>query len=253
MRFRNILALILVLLVGFFLLGAFTISPENGEIALSNFGEAEIGNRTAQKYINKNVNTDNNEIIYKESKNEESGSANMVTSVVANYRSLDTLGEVSVLFLAATGVGAVLYSKNNKEKKFIVDEGSLILKTGIDILFPLLILAGAYIFIHGHLSPGGGFQGGAVIATAFLLKFLANKDYELAERKLKIVEGLAGVTFVALGLYGLAVEGSFLANFLNTGVVGELFSAGIIPIIYIAIGLKVGSELTNIISNLIEA
>ena len=251
MRFRNILALIVIFILGFFILEAFTITPNEGEIALNKFGEAEIENRTAKLYINKSVNNSDQEVVYGKTKNAESGSANMVTSVVANYRSLDTLGEVTVLFLAATGLGAVLYSK--KKKNFITDEGSLVLKTGVKIIFPLLILAGAYIFIHGHLTPGGGFQGGAVVATAFLLRFLADKEFSVNEKKIKLVEGLAGITFVGLGLYGLMVEGSFLANFLNTGVVGTIFSGGIIPIIYIAIGLKVGSELTNIISNMIEA
>jgi len=252
-RFRNILALVLVVILGFFILQAFNISPEEGQLVIDEFGEAEIENRTAKLYINKSVNSSNQKVVYAESKNLESGSANMVTSVIANYRSLDTLGEVTVLFLAATGLGAVLYTNKKKERNFIVDEGSLILKTGIKILFPLLILAGAYIFIHGHLTPGGGFQGGAVIATAFLLKFLADREYELAEHKLKIVEVIAGISFVGLGLYGLYTDGSFLSNFLETGTIGTLFSAGIIPLIYVSIGLKVGAELTSIISNLIEA
>jgi len=251
-KFRNILALILIFILGFIILQAFNISPEEGQLVINKFGEAEIENRTAQLYINKSVNSNNEKVVFAESNNLESGSANIVTSVIANYRSLDTLGEVTVLFLAATGLAAVLYTNKKKKRNFIVDEASLILKTGVKILFPLLILAGAYIFIHGHLTPGGGFQGGAVIATAFLLKFLADREYKLAEHKLKIVEVLAGVSFVGLGLYALFTEGSFLANFLQTGTVGTLFSAGIIPLIYLSIGLKVGAELTSIISNLIE-
>lgn len=252
MRFRDLLALVVIVFLGFVLFQAFTLPPEDEYLTINKFGEAKVETRTAQHYINKDVNGNQEEIIYNNTTNAESGSANIVTSVIVNYRSFDTLGEVTVLFLAATGLGAVLYSK--KEKDLIVEnDGSLILVTGVKILFPLLLLLGAYIFIHGHLTPGGGFQGGAVIATAFLLLFLAKKDYKLNETKLKIVEGIAGITFVGLGLYGLATKGSFLANFLNTGVVGDLFSAGIVPIIYIAIGFKVGAELAGIINNLVEA
>jgi len=67
-----------------------------------------------------------------------------------------------------------------------------------------------------------------------------------------LTESLAGLTFVVTGLFGLIFGGYFLLNFLPNGTVNTLFSAGIIPIIYIAIGLKVGSELASIIDNLIE-
>jgi multicomponent Na+:H+ antiporter subunit B len=252
LKFRNILALIAIVFVGFFLFQTLAITPGKGQLTINKFGNAEIEDRTAQHYINKDVNGSNEKIIYKKTENPESGSANIVTSVVANYRSLDTLGEVTVLFLAATGLGAILYRKE-EDRVIAQDNGSLILTSGVKLLFPLLLLLGAYIFIHGHLTPGGGFQGGAVIATAFLLMFLANSTFKLNRSKLKIVEGLAGLTFVGLGLYGLAVEGSFLTNFIDTGLVGTLFSGGIIPVIYIAIGLKVGTELSGIINDLIYA
>ncbi len=253
MNFRKILALMTVILLGIFILQAFLISPEKGEIALNNFGKADIENRTAQLYIDKSVNSPNEEVIYKESKDKESGSANIVTSIVANYRALDTLGEVTVLFLAATGLSAILYNKKHAKNNFVVKEGSFILKNGIKILFPLLILAGSYIIIYGHLSPGGSFQGGAVIATALLLKLLSSKEYELDENKLKAIEVTAGVSFVSIGLYGLYAEGSFLTNFLETGTIANLFSGGIVPILYITIGLKVAVELTNIINDLMKA
>jgi multicomponent Na+:H+ antiporter subunit B len=253
MKFRNVIALIVIVLLGFILFQAFVITSDNGELCVSKFGQANLEDRTAQHYINKDVNNEQGEVIFNKTKNAESGSANIVTSVVVNYRAFDTLGEVTVLFLAATGLGAILYRKKEDKELMMKEDGSLILVTGVKILFPLLILLGTYIFIHGHLTPGGGFQGGSVVATAFLLMFLAKKDYRLNENKFKIVEGLAGVTFVGLGLYSLATEGSFLANFLNTGTIGQLFSGGIIPIIYIAIGFKVGAELAGIINDLVEA
>ena len=183
---------------------------------------------------------------------EETGAANIVTSVVVNYRGFDTLGEVTILFLAAIGLGAVLSNFKEKGKRKI-ELASLILKTGCRFLFPLILLFGAYIFIHGHLTPGGGFQGGAIIASAFLLVYLGCRGRIFNEVGCKITESLSGLVFIVMGLIGLTVGGHyFLSNFMLKGQINTLFSAGIIPIIYIAIGLKVGSELTGVIDNLME-
>jgi len=182
----------------------------------------------------------------------DTGASNIVTSVVVSYRSFDTLGEVTVLFLAAIGVGAVLATFQRKEKRKL-EPSSLILNTGCRFLFPLILLFGAYIFIHGHLTPGGGFQGGAVIASAFVLVYLGCRGKRINQAGSKLAESLGGLTFVILGLIGLAVGGRyFLLNFLPKGEFNTLFSAGIIPIIYIAIGFKVGSELSGIIDQLME-
>ncbi|MEJ2627362.1 MAG: Na(+)/H(+) antiporter subunit B [bacterium] len=189
---------------------------------------------------------------YIEKGEEDTGASNIVTSVVVNYRGFDTLGEVTVLFLAAIGLGAVLATFQRKEK-IKVEPSSLILYTGCRFLFPLILLFGSYIFIHGHLTPGGGFQGGAVIASAFVLVYLGCRGKRINKVGSNITESLGGLTFVVLGLIGLAVGGHyFLWNFLPKGEFNTLFSAGIIPLIYIAIGFKVGAELSGIIDQLME-
>ncbi len=180
---------------------------------------------------------------------EETGVTNIVTSVVVNYRGFDTLGEVTVLFIAALGLGAVLSTRKKKVKRK-VEPASLILYTGCRFLFPLILLFGVYIFIHGHLTPGGGFQGGAIVASAFLLIYLGSRERRIGERGTKAIESLGGLIFVVVGLAGLVISGYFLRNFLPKGIPNLLFSGGIIPIIYIAIGFKVGSELAGIIDNL---
>ena len=189
---------------------------------------------------------------YNEQGQEQTGASNIVTSVVVQYRSFDTLGEVTVLFLAAIGLGAVLATLKRKDKRE-VEKASLILTTGCRFLFPLILLFGAYIFIHGHLTPGGGFQGGAVIASAFLLVYLGCHGRRVNEFGLTLAESLGGLTFIILGLIGLVVGGHyFLSNYLPKGELNMLFSAGVIPIIYIAIGFKVGAELSRIIDRLME-
>ena len=180
----------------------------------------------------------------------ETGAVNIVTSVVVSYRGFDTLGEVTVLFIAATGIAAVL--KIGRKKSTAIEPASFVLYMGCRVLFPLILVFGSYIFIHGHLTPGGGFQGGAVIASAFLLIYLGCRERRIIEKMANTIESLGGLIFVVVGLVGLAVGGYFLLNFLPMGQPYRLLSAGIIPIIYIAIGFKVGSELASIIDNLIE-
>jgi len=180
----------------------------------------------------------------------ENGAANIVASVVVNYRGFDTLGEVTVLFIAAMGMGAVLYTQSKETTGESAEPASLIVFTGCRLLFPLILLLGAYICIHGHLTPGGGFQGGAVVASGFLLIYLGCPTSRLNQAGVGSAESLSGLTFVVVGLLGLAVGGSFLLNFLPLGRTFALFSGGVIPLIYIAIGVKVGSELGGIIDNL---
>lgn len=250
MRFRDYLALLVVILLGVLIFQAFGSSTD-GLLTIPSFGDVELDQRSSNNYINKSVNSESKSIYYGQTNNAETGSANIVTSIIANYRLLDTLGELTVLFIASSGLAFVL--KGKKNIKPFENESSFIIKTGVRILFPLLFLLGIYIILYGHLTPGGGFQGGAVIATAILLKFLAYRDYKLNHTGLFVLESFAGITFIVLGLIGLYTDGSFLTNFLNTGTIGTLFSAGLVPIIYILIGIKVGAELSSIISNLINA
>ena len=181
----------------------------------------------------------------------ETGATNIVTSVVVNYRGFDTLGEVTVLFAAALGVTTLLFVERPQERRKR-EPASLIVATGSRLLFPLIILFGIYIFLHGHLTPGGGFQGGAVIASGFLLLYLARPGQTMRRKNLSVAESLGGLVFVIVGLLGIVFAGYFLQNFLPKGHPNLLLSAGIIPLVYIAIGVKVGSELARIIGDLVE-
>jgi multicomponent Na+:H+ antiporter subunit B len=174
--------------------------------------------------------------------------ANTVTSIVVNFRGFDTLGEVTVLFLAATALGGILYKKRHHVgERSVLFPSSRIVTSGSKLLFPAIVLLGVYVFIHGHLSPGGGFQGGTIIATGFLLMLLAYDNYSVSHNVLSIIESLAGIFFVLFGLLGFINGGTFLQNFLPTGTLNNLFSGGVIPIIYILVGFKVAAELTGVI------
>jgi len=184
---------------------------------------------------------------------EEVGAANLVTAVVVTYRGLDTLGEVTVLFIAATGVGVLLKRREQQSGAFEKRPASELVRTGSLFLVPLIVLFGIYIFVNGHLSPGGGFQGGAVIASGVLLLLLANPHQELSHKIISSVESLSGAAYVALGAIGLIGTGSFLENdIFGLGTFGLLFSAGIIPLVYVCVGMKVGAELSGVLKHLQE-
>lgn len=180
------------------------------------------------------------------------GAANIVTAIVVTYRGLDTLGEVTVLFLSAAILGLVLSQgrKRQQTRRERVPAGEL-LTTGTRVLAPLIMLLGVYVFVNGHLTPGGGFQGGAIVASGALLLLLADPLKHFAHGLIAAVESLAGIFYVAIGLLGLFLAGGFLDNrFLPTGELGALFSAGAIPLIYSLIGLKVGAEFSAILADL---
>ncbi len=185
---------------------------------------------------------------------EDLGVMNIVTAIIVTFRGLDTLGEVAVLFIAATGI-AVLFRRNSiletDVKQRSKRDSSEILLTGIGLLVPVILMFGIYIFLNGHLSPGGGFQGGAVIATVVLLLFLSDSSFKINHKIFGLIESFSGVTYVIIGVLGIFFAGGFLDNrLLPLGAFGKILSAGAIPVIYTLIGLKVGTELAGILDNM---
>jgi multicomponent Na+:H+ antiporter subunit B len=180
------------------------------------------------------------------------GAANLVTAIVVTYRGLDTLGEVTVLFLASSLVGLML-ARSRRRSAHVPLPGGELLTTGTRLLTPLIMLLGVYVFVNGHLTPGGGFQGGAIIASGVLLMLLADPVKAFSHGLIGVIESLAGVIYVLIGLAGLVLAGGFLDNrLLPLGEFGHLFSAGAIPVIYSLIGLKVGAEFASMLASLSE-
>ncbi len=175
--------------------------------------------------------------------------ANVVTSVVVTFRGLDTLGEVTVLFSSALAAGLVLGYRRRAGSGVTsaLLSVSPLLRIALLGLCPVIFLMGFYIMANGHLSPGGGFQGGAVLASGFLAIYLADLAAPIGDGFLKGLEAGSGLLYLLIGLAGIAMGLGFLnASILPLGRLGALVSAGSIPVIYVLIGLKVGSELTAI-------
>ena len=132
---------------------------------------------------------------------------------------------------------------------------TIIVKTITRLTVGLILLYGIYIVLHGHLSPGGGFAGGVIIALSFIHLMLAfGKDValkKLSEVRTSLFESLGAIMFLSIAILGFLGGYFFFNFFLHKGKPFELFSAGIIPLCNIAISLKVGAGLFAIFAALI--
>ena len=138
---------------------------------------------------------------------------------------------------------------NSKEKGM-----TLIVKTITRLTVGLILLFGIYIVLHGHLSPGGGFAGGVIIALSFIHLMLAfGKEValkKLSQSMASFFESLGAIIFISIAVLGF-LGGYFFLNFLNKGEAFHLFSAGIIPLANIAICFKVGAGLFAVLLGLV--
>ena len=129
---------------------------------------------------------------------------------------------------------------------------SIIVQKVTQIMCGIIFLYGIYIIMHGHLTPGGGFAGGTIIAGSFILLVIAFGSEFLALKKEEtgssILESSAILVFLAIAAAGLLIGGVgvFFVNFLPKGTVGNLISAGTIPLFNIAVGIEVAAALLTV-------
>ena len=146
-------------------------------------------------------------------------------------------------------------------------EMSRIVKTVTNFVYGFIIIFGFYIIAHGHLTPGGGFQGGAVVGSAFALLLvsygsLSSKKF-LKKDILSFFENFGLILFIVLGFSGIGITFfyNFLANsgswFGNTAVIGvnpgDMNTGGVIPLMNIAVGLEVLSAFGVIVLTMASA
>jgi multicomponent Na+:H+ antiporter subunit B len=189
---------------------------------------------------------------------EERSTTAVVTAVNFDYRGFDTLGEEFILF-AAVLVLTLLLRRLETERPGPLAESprrvhttsAAVRLTATALVGPTVLLA-IYITMHGHLTPGGGFQGGVIAATALLLVYLGS-DYETMRRLrprplVETAKAGGALAFVLIGLAGLIVAGAFLENFLPLGEPGALVSAGTIPLLSLAVGIEVSGGFVLLLS-----
>ena len=133
---------------------------------------------------------------------------------------------------------------------------TLIVKKTTQLIAGMIFMYGIYVIIHGHLTPGGGFAGGVVIAGSFILVTLAfGSDFlklVKEESGTAIVESLATIMVVIIGTSGLLLGTKiFFNNFLPKGIVGNLVSAGVIPLYNIFVGTEVAASIFIIFLSLV--
>jgi len=186
----------------------------------------------------------------------ETGARNVVGAILFDYRAFDTLGESTVIFTAVCGI-AMLFSR----RKFHRSSSGLsfIAKRGIGIMVPFLLMYASVIILFGHLSPGGGFQGGTIFATVtVLLCVVYGSSFEsqyFPPRTKDILESGGALLFSGIGLIGLAAGTGFLSNIaagFPAGTFGSFLSAGSVPILNVAVGMKVGAGLSTIFYSMIK-
>ena len=196
----------------------------------------------------------NNEVParYIEKGMEETGAVNIVAGMILDYRAFDTLGESNVLFVAVCAVIILLRLHGGDPRERLRDEADerareprndTVLQVAAALIIPLILLFGVYVILNGHLSPGGGFSGGAVMGAALILFQLAFGEARTA--RFFTFRTFRVVSVFALGFYALSKAYSFftgandLPSIITPGTPGKIFSAGLIPYLNIAVGLVV--------------
>lgn len=197
----------------------------------------------------------NNEVAakYIEDGMQDTGAVNIVTGMILDYRAFDTFGESNVLFIATCTV-LILLRKDKKTGKGSAEEEERrdsyyepkkdsILQKVTFVLFPIIVIFGIYVILNGHLSPGGGFSGGAIIGAGLIL-YLNAFGFEKTE-KFFTEKTYKWVSFSSLTFYCLAKSYSFYtgAHHLESGIPlgtpGDIISSGLILPLNICVGLVV--------------
>ena len=232
-RFYNVASVVCCVALIAMLLLAVSYLPPVGS------AENPSSNEVAAKYIEDGL--------------QDTGAVNIVTGMILDYRAFDTLGESHVLFIATCTVLILLRSDKKKDKRqeeaqqrreqhYEPKDDSILQKITF-LLFPIIAIFGIYVILNGHISPGGGFSGGAIVGAGLILyanafgfeklnRFFTEKTYKT-------------ISFVALAFYCLAKSYSFFtgANHLESGIplgeAGAILSSGLILPLNICVGMVV--------------
>lgn len=186
----------------------------------------------------------------------ERRATDVVSAVNFDYRAVDTLGEELILFASVVGVAALLRLHADEREEPPTEEGdraerrrappmSDAVRTLAVGLVPVTVVFGAYMCSHGVPAPGGGFQGGVILATAPLVVYLASDPRIFRriapEEPVEVAEAVGAAGYVAVGSLGLLFGRPFLTNVLPLGEPGTAVSGGIIFVLNLTVGLEVAA------------
>ncbi|MDE5908803.1 MAG: hypothetical protein K2H52_08730 [Lachnospiraceae bacterium] len=202
--------------------------------------------------IGNSANPDNNIVSerYIEKGLQETGALNIVSGMILTYRAFDTFGETNVLFIATCCVmillmvdDAILKKQEDKDDRRFEPKNDVILQGTAFVLCPIIFIFGIYVILNGHLSPGGGFSGGAILGAGLILytsafgfkktqRFFNELIYKIAKITALCMYGIIGSYFYIMGANGFD-------NHIPLGIPGHILSGGIILPIDICVGLEV--------------
>lgn len=228
LRLYNVLAgLLCVVLSALMLLTAADLPPYGSDTAPT-------VNEVARRYVEQGT--------------EETGAVNTVAGMILDYRAFDTLGESFVLFTAMCAVTMLMNAPGRRRVRKLDYEvldyyQDPIIRTVCKFVIPIILVFGVYILLNGHLSPGGGFSGGAIMASALIIYGLVwggeRASKAIPAKVLKII------VLCALGFYACSKTYSFftganhLHSIISPGVPGRILSAGLILPLNVAVGFVV--------------
>ena len=236
-RLYRAMAVCMLLVMGVFLLQTV--------VALPPFGAADnpYNNEVSERYIERGI--------------PETGAVNFVAGMILDYRAFDTFGESTVLFVAACSVLILLklgeHGKDEKPTQAMLEaewddrhyepKNDEILQFGARALVPIILMYGIYVVLNGHLSPGGGFSGGAIMGAALIL-YLNAFGFEKTSRfftfkTFRWVTFLALMTYAGLKSYSFFTGANHIESGIPLGTPGAILSSGLILPLNICVGLIV--------------
>jgi multicomponent Na+:H+ antiporter subunit B len=184
--------------------------------------------------------------------------ANVVSAVNFDQRALDTLGEETILFASVIGVSALLRPTDKEREHGPSRTGRVMEATRVlgYVMIPVVTIIGMDVVGHGQITPGGGFQGGVILATGIHLMYVAG-SYNALDRLRPVHlfehgEAIGAGAFACLGIAGAAVTTGFLANIIPWGTFGQLFSAGTVPLLNGAVGIEVTSGVIVLVAKFLD-
>jgi len=193
----------------------------------------------------------------------ERHATNVVNSVTFDYRGIDTIGEEFILFAAVMGVTLLLRRQREEDERGgggngirpLAGTNDAVRISALALLAPGIVLS-VYIVGHGHLTPGGGFQGGMILGAAPLLVYLSGRAVLRRSSDpmgpLDLGEGSGAGGFVVIGMVGLVATGAFLQNVWPLGQIGSIFSGGTLLPINLMVGLEVGAGIVIVLYEFLE-
>jgi multicomponent Na+:H+ antiporter subunit B len=188
----------------------------------------------------------------------------VVSAITFDYRGIDTLFEEFILLAAVAGISVLLRPLSDEIRQLPRDKApersipppSPAVWLLAVFLSSLLVLTGLETVTHGTLTPGGGFQGGVILASALYVVYLGT-NYVTVERfqpdaLLEASDGVGASGYILIGLLGLLAGAHFLSNVVGLGVTGSPISGGTIPLLNLVVGVEVAGGFAILASEFLD-